>query len=168
MDTGGLHTSGRDPLYSLPIGVDEGHVLLVEGVEVGVVEARTLAEHLVVRLERLGHGRIDHHCIYPGSDLLHLFEVGHLEHLFERPVQDAGLATAEDLHHPADQGGPPVIDEIDLLGHAGDQCVEVTDPSLLPPRLQPLDPRSISRAVATDIDGRRGALEDMEVASGLS
>ena len=70
-----------DPLDAAPLRVDEVHVGPVERVEVLVVEARTLAERLVPRLQRLGRRRVLDDRVDAVADLLHLAEVGLLDDL---------------------------------------------------------------------------------------
>ena len=73
----------RDALHALPLGVDERDVRAVEGLEVLVVEAGTLAELAVVGLEGLrGLGILDD-GVHPRADLLHLLEVRDLDGLLD-------------------------------------------------------------------------------------
>ena len=54
-----------DPVDTLAFGVDQGDVRTVEGLQILVVETRTLAELPIPRLQSLGHLWIAHDLVDP-------------------------------------------------------------------------------------------------------
>ncbi len=77
------------------------------------MEARTLAELAVVRLERLGGLLVSDELVDSRADLLHLLEVGHLHRLRER--LGGHLAGRTPLDHEKqlpDDVGPAVVHEV--------------------------------------------------------
>jgi hypothetical protein len=127
------------------------------------VEARPLAELAVPRLQRLGHHRVLHDLVDPSADLLHLVEVGQLHRLGQALRAEVAAALAEADEQVADDVGPPVGHQILRLGNAADQVVEVVHPPLLPTRLQLLRPLGVGGPVVAHVDGRRRALEHVEL-----
>ena len=151
-----------DPVDAFPGGVDEFHVGSVERRQVLVVERGAFAEHPVVGLEFLGDFRGVDEAVDPGSDFVHLVEVGHLEDLGNVGAA-VGLGVAEAADHHADQIGPPVVDQVFGLGNAGDEAVEVLHSLFLPSGLKTGDPLGVGGFVASHIHRRGGALEHVEV-----
>ena len=99
------------------------------------MEAGPLAEHLVVGLERLGHRRIrrPRRPPAPGSP------PSSRSRPAPRPRPGLGPGPSpgrcrQSSTHPADQAGPSVVHQVDVLGHPGHQGVEVADALLLPAR----------------------------------
>ena len=127
---------------------------LVEGLQVLVVEARTLAELPVPSLEVPRRDRILDDGVDPSADLAHLLEVGVLEscqhvlggELVRRQRHDPGP-------DPAGQVGPAVPDEVLLRHHHRGLCSgEVLEPALLPTRGGDLrEPRGIGRPVVSNV-----------------
>ncbi len=123
------------------------------------MEARSLAELAVVRLERLGGVRIVDDRLDPRADLLHLLEVGQLHGGGQPLGGHVALAVAEADQQVADDVGPAVVDEIFGLGDAGHEVVEVVHPPRLPAGLEARRPLGIGRTVGAHVDRRRRALE---------
>ena len=73
------HGGGCEPIDALAVGVDQGDVGPVEGLQVLVVETGALAELAVPGFERLGGGGIGDELVDPAADLFHLLEVGQFE-----------------------------------------------------------------------------------------
>ena len=133
---------GSDPLDALALGVDEGDVVAVERLEILVVEARSLAEVAVPRLERLGGGGVGHDRVDSGADLLHLGEVGQIhcaQTFFVRHSFDAVLPHHEEL---LDDARPRVVDQVLVGVAAGREQLEVLDAATLPAVVQ----RSVDHA----------------------
>ncbi|EHJ60873.1 hypothetical protein NSU_2033 [Novosphingobium pentaromativorans US6-1] len=135
------------------LGIDQGDVVAIEGLEVFVVEARPLAHHVVPGLEPLGRLRICDKLVDAGTDLVHLFHVGQL--LFFGGYRIGLRDVPEDL-------GPAVLHHVagDLL--ARDDLGEVLHAFRLPARLERLRPVGIGGLVAARADGRGRALHDEE------
>ena len=141
--------------------VDQRDVGVVERLEVLVVEARPLAEVAVVRLEVLGRGRVGHQLLDPVPvpfhdlvvELLGAAQVlGRRHALCARGVLDGGVVVR-----------PPVVDQVAVDGPAQHDRLEVVHPGALPARLEPSGEVGIGGPVAPLADGRRRALEHVDV-----
>ena len=84
----------RDGVDAAPVGVHQGDVGAVEGLEVLVVEAGPLAELPVPGLEGFGGRRILDDVVHPRPDLLHLLEVGQLHHGWPGPGRPPAIGRA--------------------------------------------------------------------------
>gem|GEM_PF-2164893 len=154
------HTPLGDPLDARG-AVDEGDVVAVERGEVLVVEAGSLAEVAVVRLEALGHPLVVDELAHPGAVLLHHRVVELLD--LERDVADGhalGDLRIRDFRHVV---GPAVVDEVALRRHRGHDRREVLHAPPLPPGLEVVGEVVRRRPVAAHADGRRRALEHVQV-----
>ena len=101
------------------------------------------------------------------ADLLHLLVVAVVVRLLERLDGHLRQVAVEQLHHPIADAlgdvGPAVVDEV-LIGEAAAlQRGEVHQPLALPARLQRGEPVRIDRVVVARVDGRRRALEDVQL-----
>ena len=99
------------------------------------MEAGPLAELPVPGLEGVGGRRILDDVVHPGSDLLHLLEVGQLHDAGEVPAGPRRLV-AHSVHQPGENVRPAVVDEIPLGEAAGGQQREVLHPFPLPSGLE--------------------------------
>ena len=157
-----------DPLDALAVGVDQPHARHVERLQIGVVEARPLAQLPVPGLQLLGGLAVLHDRRGPRADLLHLFEVGILvggQHLLRRAL--AGRQLGDLLADAPRQVGPAVHHQVDLGVAAGLVGGEVLQPALLPAgRRDPREPLRIDRRVGAHVDRGRGALHDQQLLAG--
>ena len=141
--------------------VDQRDVRVVEGEEVLVVEAGSLAPVPVVRLEHLRDGRIADERLDPRAVLLHYTEVELLDH----PRDVTGIHPRFD-DRVVQAGGvqrPTVVDEIGVDRTPDHHGAEVLHPLLLPTRPEVLGELLVSRPVAALADRRRRALEHVHV-----
>ena len=162
---GAVHhnTVRGDPFDAPALRVDEGDVVAVERVQILVVEAGPFAEVAVPRLERFRGGTVGHDRVDAGPDLFHLREVSQIrcaQTLFVGHPGDAGLPHDKEL---LDDAGPGVVDEVLVGFPAGCQQLEVLDTAALPAITQVGGPCRVCRAIAPNVDGRRGALKDQKV-----
>ena len=158
------HAAFGDPLDALTLGVDQMHIRPVEGVEVLVVKAGSLAELVVPGLEGLGGGRVFDHRIDARPHAFHLAVVGQLDQfgLIAHGFAGDRLATGRQ-QDAADQVGPAVVDQVDLEFGARDDRGEVGHTLALPAGLEALCPFGVGRTVITHIDRGGRALEDEEL-----
>ncbi|MEZ4333183.1 MAG: hypothetical protein R3F35_15590 [Myxococcota bacterium] len=159
----------RDRVDAAAVGIDQRHVRSIEGLEVGVVEARSLAELAIPGLERLGRLRIAHDPIDARPDRLHLAEVGELD-LEDERLGRARRAVAPGQHarQVAHDVGPTVAHEIDVEDPAREGLAEVPDPLRLPAGRERTEPIGVRRGVASGVDRRGRSLEDEEMPGPLA
>jgi len=142
-----------DALHAPPVRVDERDVRTVERLQVVVVEARPLAELAVPRLERVGGRGVLHDRVDARADLLHLQEVGGLEHLGDRLGRQVRVAFAHgDGEQLAGDVGPAVGDEILFGPPARGERLEVLDAPPLPAGLERRGPLGIGGSVGAHVD----------------
>ena len=125
------------------------------------MEAGALAQVPVVRLQDLGGGGVGHQLLDPAPvgfhdlvvELLATSEkVGQGHALGSRRVVDGGVVMR-----------PSVVHLVDLGGAAHHDPLEVVHPGPLPAGLEPVGEAGIGGPVASLADGRRRALEHVEV-----
>ena len=125
------------------------------------MEAGPLAQVAVVRLQDLGRGRVGHQLVDPAPVRVHDPEVellgaahvvGHGHVLPARGVLDGGIVVR-----------PPVVHQVDVDGPAHHDGLEVVHSGPLPARPEAIGEVRIGGTVAPLADGRRCALEHVEV-----
>jgi hypothetical protein len=158
----------RDPLHARALRIDEPDVGAIEGLQVLVVEAWTLAELAVVGLQRLGGGWILDDGFHPRPDFFHLREVGHLHGPGQGLRREIRLLVREQHGQQlADDVGPTVVHQVFFLVAPCGEDLEVVHSPLVPAGLQAARPLRIGGAVGSHVDGRRCALKHVEVLGAL-
>ena len=150
------HAAFGDLLHAFALGVDEGHIGPVEGVQIVIVETGALTELVVPRLELVGGCLVGHDLIDARADLLHLAEIGQLQQFGRIASGSVGglfLTDARDDADIADDIGPAVRDQILWRIAARDEDVEIVHPVLLPAGLKTARPFWIGRTIVAQIDG---------------
>ena len=148
-------------------GVNQVHVGFVERGQVLVVEGRTLAPIGVVGLEGLGGLLVGHDGIDPGADLLHDPEV-RLELLLDQLLGREATRMLLALLEVVDDAREVVVVGLDggtTLGDASKASPPRTGPTLL--LLPGLDLFLGRGPLVAGVDGRRRALEDVQLAHHL-
>ena len=140
-------------------------VLPVEGSEVVIVKGRALAELAIPGLERLRRLGLAHFFVHAGADFIHFLEVCNFAaelHLFH--VQIAGVAPPvhEREANAPRYVGPAVGDEIDGEVLPRQHGGEVFPALPLPTGLKAAVPVGVRLAVAAQVHGGGGALEDVQ------
>ncbi len=125
------------------------------------MKARALAQVAVIRFERSRDVRIGHELIDPPAVLLHDPEVEFfcLPHVF----LDARTITPGRVLDGGEVMGPTVVGEVGPDRAAEHDGLEVVHPGLLPARLKCLNETRVGGPVASNPDGRRRALEHVDV-----
>ena len=137
-------TGRRDLGDAFAVRVDEVGVRVVVGLQVLVVETRTLAELPVPRLECVGRGVVGHQRVDSCPDFLHLLVIAVSVGREERLPTECRWVIVHHLDHAVTNAltevGPAVLDEILVGEPARLQDGEIHEPLVLPTRLQPPKP----------------------------
>src|SRR5207245_517443 len=157
-----------DALNTFAVGIDQIRARRVEGLQIGVVEARPLAELAIPGFQFRRSFAVADDRIDPSTDFLHLLEIGILE---RRQHVWRGALLARQVHDPgADsprQVGPAVLHEIFFRGAAGLGRRKMLQPALLRALWRNFrKPFGIDRRGGSDVDGGWRALEDIELLAG--
>ena len=129
------------------------------------MEARSLADVAVVRLEDLGLGRIAHELVYTPPVGLHDLEVDGLG-----SAGDVGAGHALLDGWVVDGGvvlGPPVVHLVDVHRDTQHDGLEIVHPRTLPTWSEPDGEVGRGGPVAALTDGGRRALEHVDVLCGF-
>ena len=123
----------NDALDALTVGIDQMRAWRVEGLQIGVMKARPLAELAIPGFQLRRRLAVADDRIDPGADFLHLFEVGILERrqhvwrgaLLARQIHDFGANAPRQI-------GPAVLHQIFFRGAASLVRGKILQPALLP------------------------------------
>ncbi len=143
------------------------HGRSVEGFQIVVVKAWSLAELSIPGLECFCCGFVFDDILCTGSDLLHFLEIGNFHrhllffggHFLVIARRQYGLQIAKNV-------GPAVAHQIFLLIASGGDDVEIIHALLVPARFEIARPCRVGRCVAAGIDRGGRALEHIQLFGG--